>query len=443
MNATFTLVTLGCKVNHYESETLAGCLAHAGWRQVFPGDGIPADVCIINTCTVTQKASMQSRQAVRQSIRRYPDAEIIVTGCYAQTEKDQIAAIEGVDYIVGHSDKHRIPEIVRQGGYRPNDPPVVIVGDIFADMTFRSLPMGDKLSRARPFLKIQDGCNAFCTYCIVPYARGKSRSMPLDEVIDNIRRIKRLGRREVVLTGIHLGRYGRDLVPSKRLYDLLSAIDQEALIDRVRLSSLEPNEITNDFLQLVHHTPRICRHFHIPLQSGDDTILQRMHRPYTRKQFRELIWNIHERFPEAAIGLDILIGFPGETEQSYQNTYSLVDELPISYLHVFPFSSRPGTPAHRYPNKVPDPLIKKRARNLRLLAQKKKMAFYRKFQGRNLQIVVEGKKDPETGLFKGFSDNYVSVSVTGNDDMINALVDVSIQRVGKNGCFGKTVGRPR
>ncbi len=386
-----------------------------------------ADLCIINTCAVTQKASQQSRQAVRHAIGLNPNARILVTGCYAQVEPDEIRKIAGVYEIVAHEEKLCIPgrfhhpnPIEADESPQPND-------------VFGTFSPTAPINRTRPFLKIQDGCNAFCTYCIVPYARGRSRSMHPDRVLENTRQLKNAGFREVVLSGIHLGCYGRDLESRQMgLIDLLNRIDAEGTIDRVRLSSIEPLELSEDIIGLVAISSRICDHFHIPLQSGDDRILKQMRRPYDLNQFRKLVFTIHQWIPDAAIGVDVLVGFPGETDGAFQNTYRLIEDLPISYLHVFPFSPRKGTPASRYPDQITADVKKMRCQQMRQLGLKKKKAFYKKFLSKNIKVLIEEIRELDSGNLKGKTSNYIDVTVEGPDALQNQIVIVKLVKLNEN-----------
>jgi threonylcarbamoyladenosine tRNA methylthiotransferase MtaB len=421
---TFKINTLGCKVNQSESEAIA--------RQLESGDWLPVDhngaseITIINTCTVTQKASMQSRQTVRQAIRANPNSRIVVTGCYAQTEPEAFEKINGVHYIIGNADKHRIGEILRAGQNLADGHTITINNDIRLSDPLKPSPIAVSSSRTRPFLKIQDGCNAFCTYCIVPHARGSSRSLPVANVLESIKALSVAGYHEIVLTGIHLGHYGADLIPATCLRDLLDRIDRLKLVQRVRLSSIEPLELSDDLIQCVADSPRFCRHFHIPLQSGDDHILKKMKRPYTVDIFRQRVAKVRNQIPDAAIGADTLIGFPGETDAAFWNTYELIRELPITYLHVFPFSARPGTPAARYPDKITPDVIKERCEKLRCLGQIKRLQFYRNVIGKKVEILVESTRHAATGLLKGLSSNYIPVLIDADDDQINKLVTVKL-----------------
>ena len=428
----FTITTLGCKVNQFESEALAQKLSDDG-QWVILRDKEIADLCIINTCTVTQKASMQSRQAIRQAIRSHPKARIIATGCYAQTEPDEIKKIKGVHHVIGHFDKHKIPDIILAG--KENFLPSPVLKQKLHH--FNSMPSAGLGYRTRPFLKIQDGCNSFCTYCIVPYARGPSRSLPPEQVLDNINIIHQAGYHEVVLTGIHLGNYGVDLGKRKvSLLDLLNRIRKSCTIDRVRLSSIEPCELTEDIINFVAQSGsrpgKICRHFHIPLQSGDDFILKRMHRPYSRSFFINLVENIHMLLPDSAIGVDTLIGFPGESDEAFENTYSLLEQLPVSYLHVFPFSARKGTTAYSYPDRIDSKVIKQRCRKLRTLGNLKRNVFYNKFKSKKLEILIEGRQSKTSGLLRGTTSNYIPVLVKGEDKLKNTITDVTIDEVNDN-----------
>jgi threonylcarbamoyladenosine tRNA methylthiotransferase MtaB len=428
------ITTLGCKVNQSESESIAQDLIASKWFAV--QDEEAADVCIVNTCAVTQKASMQSRQAVRQAIRANPHARIVVTGCYAETAPDEIKAIEGVTDIIGQCEKQAIGSIVCQDRHRAQELSVSGCGDIYKKREFELMPVAVTAPRTRPFLKIQDGCDAFCTYCIVPFARGRSRSMPLENVLQSIFQLAEAGYHEVVLTGIHLGAYGRDLSPAGNLAALLGRIQDSAPIDRVRLSSIEPLEITDEIIRRVAESDMFCRHFHIPLQSGDDGILKKMGRPYTSKVFSDLVYKIHDLMPDAAIGADALIGFPGESEKAFAHSHELIANLPVSYLHVFPFSERPGTPAARLSDKVPTEITKERCERMRKLGYAKRMSFYRKFIGKTLPMLIETKREGDSGLLKAISSNYLPVSIRGDDELKNRIVDVKVEKLEENKLFG-------
>jgi threonylcarbamoyladenosine tRNA methylthiotransferase MtaB len=426
----YTITTLGCKVNQYESEAIARELETSDWYPAQKDE--PADLCIVNTCTVTQKASMQSRQAVRQSIRANPKARIVVTGCYAQTAAEEIKKINGVHDIIGHAQKHKIVSIFLSQKKNKILHPISVCSNVLEERQFQQFSETVYGTRTRPFLKIQDGCDSFCTYCIVPFARGPSRSMPLADVLENIKQLGKAGYHEVVLTGIHLGNYGLDLDPKTSLYELLSAIDESNLIKRVRLSSIEPLELTDDIIGCVAESRRFCRHFHIPLQSGDDGILKKMHRPYTGSYFRDLVFKINKRLPDAAIGVDVLVGFPGETDAAFVNTYNLIQDLPVAYLHVFPFSSRADTVASKLADKIPSDVIRARGQRMRNLGADYRLRFYNGFIGQPLEVLIEETRDKKSGLLKGISSNYIPVFIDASDDYMNHIVQVTFEKLDAN-----------
>ena len=433
----FIITTLGCKVNQYEAESVGEMLEEKGFLQGAPHQEV--DVHIINTCAVTAKAAMQSRQSVRQALRNSPNAAIVVTGCYAQIAPKEIAAIRGVRSIVGQCDKHRLPQILEDAVSRTAEPQVIWrpsdEGGAIAPF-----PAAVNGSRSRPILKIQDGCNAFCTYCIVPHTRGRSRSLAPRDVIEQVRRIDAAGFKEVVLSGIHIGMYGLDLSPATSLFELLLRLADMNLNLRIRLSSIEPRELTDDIIDLVAEAPRFCHHFHIPLQSGDDGILKRMHRPYTAAFFREKILSIHHKIPDAGIGIDVMAGFPGEDERAFNNSLALLQSLPLTYLHVFPFSAREGTPASRFDQQGHPQTIKQRCKKLRDIADQKKNAFFQRQVGKTLDVLVEKGRDFSDDCYKGLSSNYARVRLQGEAWIQNTIIPVCISKViNANGLFGKTV----
>lgn len=426
----YTVITLGCKVNQYESAGLEEGLKSRGWSLVSGGEA--ADLCIVNTCTVTGKASMQARQAIRRAIRAHPGARVVVTGCYAQTEPEVLAEIEGVAAVIGQADKDNIPELIDNAILAGNSSLESRHTDIRRVDTFTSLPVSGFDHRTRPFLKIQDGCDAFCSYCIVPHARGRSRSMAVDKVLDNLRQLNAGGYREVVLTGIHLGCYGQDHSPPGDLLDILMKIEASDFKGRIRLSSIEPLELTDDIIDLVGRSPKFCRHFHIPLQSGDDLILTRMKRPYGAELFRNRVEQIIAKLPDAAIGVDTLIGFPGEDQSAFDNTLQIIRDLPVAYLHVFPFSRRKGTPAYHYPDQVAPDVVKTRCDQMRTIGREKRAAFYRRAVGCTQNVLVESQRDAVTGLLKGFTSNYIPVLLDGADSFKEQLVKVTLDRIDNN-----------
>jgi threonylcarbamoyladenosine tRNA methylthiotransferase MtaB len=420
---TFYIRTLGCKVNQYESDGIATGLEQHGLIRAKKGRFV--DVCIINTCAVTSKAAMQSRQAVRKLRRDNPDARIIVTGCHAQTAPDMIRQIgDGVE-LVCHRDKTRLARYLTTD---PNPFPLPFQPvDHSPDNRFHGFSRPVSGSMTRAYLKIQDGCDAFCTYCIVPHARGSSVSMPPDRVMHHLHALGNAGFKEVILTGIHAGRYGRDLNPPATLMTLLQTIQDQKPVHRIRLSSIEPNEIDDRLADMAAPDGILCDHFHVPLQSGDDIILDKMKRPYTSALFREVICRLHEKQPFAGIGVDTLIGFPAETHAQFENTYALIEQLPVSYLHVFPFSPRKGTPAFSFNPRVPDAVITERCRRMRELGRQKQEAFIKANQGRLLEAVVQHQTD-RAGRLKAVTRNYLTLYLKKAPSLKGNVVTVTYDR---------------
>ncbi|MGD8301331.1 MAG: tRNA (N(6)-L-threonylcarbamoyladenosine(37)-C(2))-methylthiotransferase MtaB [Desulfobacterales bacterium] len=431
---TFKINTLGCKVNQCESDQIAEQLHASDWKPA--ANGRPSKMVVINTCTVTQKAAMQSRQAVRQAIRNNPDARIVVTGCYAQTEPEALAKIGGVQYVIGNTDKHRLVELITAHQAQTAAGTTTICNDVRQSQLAKSAHKVFFNGRTRPVFKIQDGCNAACTYCIVPRARGPSRSLPPDDVITGLGAMTEAGYREIVLSGIHLGHYGRDLTPRISLVELLARIEHATVAPRLRLSSIEPLEIVDDLIERMAKSSRLCRHFHIPLQSGDDRILKRMRRPYTSDDFKQIVYRIHDRVPDAAVGVDILVGFPGETDTAFNNTYECIRNLPVTYLHVFPFSARPGTPAASYARRVPSDVIKTRCEHMRRLGNRKRMRFNQQFIDRKIPILVETTRHAATGFLKGITSNYLTVLIDSDAALSNQIVSVRITGKVENNLLG-------
>jgi threonylcarbamoyladenosine tRNA methylthiotransferase MtaB len=415
------IATLGCKVNKYDSAVIHKLLERTEFSFV-PFDQ-QADVYIVNTCTVTKRADYQSRQLIRRSHRLNPDALIIVAGCYAQRAPQEIKDIQGVDYTVGIGEKERILDLIN--GSPGKEVPLEITNDIPA------FP-----EHTRAFLKVQDGCDSYCSYCIVPYARGRSKSLRKEEVIRNMSNLVGLGYRETVLAGIHLGSYGLDMEPPSSLASLLRSIEDEGISCRIRLSSIEPTEFDDDLIDLISSSPTICNHLHIPLQSGDDELLKRMNRHYTSNFFKDLVKKLVSAIPDLNIGVDVIVGFPGESHENFTNTVSVIEELPIGYLHVFPYSRRPGTPAADFPDQVDSKTIKKRGKILRCLGSRKREEFYRRFLGKRLSILVESKKDVGTKYLKGFSRNYIPVLIDVGDDVVNEEIPVTITKIQDGKVFG-------
>ncbi len=417
----FYIQTLGCKVNQYESDGIATSLEEQGWTKGEKNKG--TDVFIINTCAVTSKASTQSRQAIRKILRENPDARVVVTGCHAQTDPDQIQKIDRIDQIICHKDKIKIAKNITSI-YENKAALPFKKTDHSKIMPFVGFDHAVKGKMTRAYLKIQDGCNAFCTYCIVPYARGSSVSMPEKKVLQHLKELKDSGFKEVIITGIHTGMYGLDFKKKSSLLQLLEKINNEKPVFRIRLSSIEPGEINDGIINLAKKENILCDHFHIPLQSGDDDILKKMKRPYDVALFEDIIHKIHEKIPSAGIGVDTLIGFPSETQKQFENTYELIKRLPISYLHVFPFSARKGTPAFHFDNKVDPAIIKNRCEKMRELDKTKRRAFIAANLNKKLEGLVQQKPDAKTGMLKAVTSNYLTVFLRQEHNHRGKIIDL-------------------
>jgi len=433
------MTTLGCKINHSDAASLKAELVAQGHEIVSFYEA--ADVYIIQTCTVTQKTDYQSRQLIRRATTKNPQAQIIVTGCYAQVSPESLKAIAGVDYVVGVSEREKIPSIVDRRKK-------IKEARIFSSPMENGRPFADERlplfsGRTRAYLKVQDGCNSFCSYCIVPYARGRNRSLPLEQSLWKARQLSAMGFKEIVLTGIHLGTYGEDLAPPLSLLDLLQAVERESQDIRLRLSSIEPGEFSLPLIEFLSESRKICPHLHIPLQSGDDGILRRMNRNYSAAFFEDLVNHLSQAIPGLAIGVDVIGGFPGEKEEAFANTINLIQKLPIAYLHVFPFSKRKGTPAENFSAQVPPQLIKTRCQTLREIGEKKRHLFYNSFSGGKLMVLVESKKDRESGMLKGYSRNYIPVLLPAGEEFINQELEVKVTEVRGKRVFGKILSPPR
>ena len=432
---SFKIITLGCKVNQYESAYLKEALVKAGCHHAV--DGEKADVAVINTCIVTQKAAHQSRQEIRKAIRDNQEGLVAAIGCYAQVYPDELSGIQGVRLIAGNTVKEQVPELLVNtiGSERKS----VVLKEFKQGMPFEFLQIRRFPGRSRAYLKIQDGCQSFCSYCIVPFARGPYRSLALEKVLDMLETLSNEGYREIVLTGIHLGKYGVDLKGETKLSGLLHAIGMENFPARIRLSSIEPDEINEELIEMAASEKWFCRHFHVSLQNGDNRTLKRMNRNYSVRDFTKLIEAIHLRIPLAAIGADIMSGFPGEDSKAHENTFSLIKDLPISYLHVFPFSPRPGTAASAFADQVDPGVIKKRAQELRNLGQRKRTAFYRGCLKKEFEVLVEGWHSKEEKVVNGVSDNYLTVFFISSKDLRGKLVPVRMERLEKNRMIGSAL----
>jgi len=436
--------TLGCKVNQSETEALAGLFRNRGYRVV--GSGEEADVYVVNTCTVTHLGDRKSRQLIRRVSRKHPDALVVVTGCYSQTAPEDVISIPGVDLVVGTHDRARIPELV--GTITKGGQPLNLVSDVRQVTEFEELPVDVQTSRTRAFLKIQEGCNQYCTYCIVPYARGPVRSRSPERVLAELRRLAGAGFKEVVLTGIHTCAYGLDLGQGINLAWLINNITEEVPeLPRLRLSSIEPTRVTESLVATIAGSPACCRHFHIPLQSGDDWVLHRMGRRYTTAEFSRVVELVRQRIPEAAMTTDMIVGFPGETDREFQNSLQFARSMGFSRIHVFKYSPRSGTPAASYPDQVAPPLKEERSSLLMGLASELAGEYARGFIGSSLTVLVEeplsrvppGLRMAGTGdnWYRGLSDNYLDIACPGPGELIGELVPTEITAVFEDQIIGR------
>ncbi|MDZ7294093.1 MAG: tRNA (N(6)-L-threonylcarbamoyladenosine(37)-C(2))-methylthiotransferase MtaB [candidate division KSB1 bacterium] len=419
------IYTLGCKLNQAESAMLAEEFARRGFRVV--PFGRPADVVLVNTCTVTQRTDACARQAVRRALRECPEAVIVVAGCYAQRAPDEVACIPGVDLVLGADAKFQLFDHLGKGKKRAF-PLVVVAGE---KREFVAPCPGYAGQRTRAFLKVQDGCNARCSYCAVPLARGPARSAEPEDVLSRAGELARRGYREVVLTGVHVGCYGRDLGKDIDLAVLLDRLCVALPNVRIRLSSLECTEVTPPLVGVIRRHRQICRHFHIPLQSGSDAILESMRRPYTAEDFLVCVEELHRHFPEASIGTDVIVGYPGETEEDFARTVSILTKAPVTYLHVFRYSRRPETLAAHLHDNVSPQVKEQRSTVLRALSSQRRMAFARQFLGQTLPVLFERHAD---GWAMGLSDNYLRVRVPAEGAWLkNTVAPVRIEALEDDG----------
>lgn len=439
MSLTIALETLGCKVNQYESSHLMEVLQGAGHQLVSFKDS--ADAYIVHSCTVTSKAAFQTRQLLRRAGRNNPHSLVIVVGCDAQLEADRIADERLATHIIGSTEKHNLLRWLDVSGSFSS--PCKAVSDVRLAARLEPMPTRRMHSgRARAFLKVQDGCDSFCSYCIVPYTRGKSRSLSPDHVRTQLDRYLENGYREVVFSGIHLGQWGRDFDPRQDLLDLLRFLDRATMPPRIRLSSLEPMEWSQSLLDYLRASPWICQHFHVPLQSGSREILKSMGRPYTPQQYAELVSTLHETFPRASIGADVMVGYPGETERQFGETVELISGLPLSYLHVFPFSPRPGTTVAERTDRATGHALRQRAKIMRNLDARKRRSFRQGFLGHCVEVLME--TEIEAGVWRGTSDNYIQVVFPVDRPVLpGSLANIRLTRVGRQGVvLGELVSIP-
>jgi threonylcarbamoyladenosine tRNA methylthiotransferase MtaB len=434
---TVAFATLGCKLNQYDTTELQALLESRGFRTV-PFDA-PAQLYVINTCTVTARADVSDRQAIRRAVTRNPDALVVVTGCYAQTNPEAVAGIPGVDLVLGTRDRHALPDLL--DGLKKRVRPLVRVGDVFERRPEPVVPLrrfAPGLTRA--FVKVQDGCQHRCSFCIVPFARGGSRSQAPEVVVGQLEALVGAGYAEVVLTGVDLGHYGWDLVPRWSLAGLVRRLLDVRGLRRLRLSSILPAYFTPELSETIVGERRVCRHLHVPLQSGADRVLRAMRRPYTVRMYRGLVERLAAALPGLGLGTDLITGFPGETAAEFAETEALVESLPFSYLHVFSYSDRRGTEAARLAaSRVAPEEIRRRTASLRRLGARKQLAFRQAHVGQTVEVLVLEHKPRERGVLVGLADNYLEVAFDGPDDLVRRFARVRVNGSGNGTAHGELV----
>jgi len=452
--SSFYVENFGCRATQADGAAIERDLLEMGLIRAHEANA--AEVVVLNTCTVTASADQDVRASIRRIHRQNPECRILVTGCYAQRAPEEIAALPGVSVVVGNSHKHEVAQIAvaRMGtdGSRGEFVPLtnlnrlqpglepgaitaeVIVGDIFAHTELVAAPVFDAgAEKTRPNLKVQDGCDNRCSFCIIPYVRGQNRSLPLDEVLREVDTLVGAGYREIVISGINLGRWGRDFEKKHRFEDLVRAIIERTALERLRLSSVEPMDWSDELIALAAASPRIAKHAHVPMQSGSDRVLRLMHRKYRPWHYAEKLTKIREAMPTAAIGADVMVGFPGETDLDFEETRAMIERLPFTYLHVFTYSGRPGTPSTKMPNQVSPQVMKERNRVLREMAAEKKLRFMESFVGKTVSAITLAVQ--ENGCTEALTDNYLKLWLKGSHRE-NQIVEAQVENATADGLRG-------
>ena len=430
--------TLGCKVNQSDTASMEGIFRRAGYEVV--DFGSPADVYLINTCVVTNTGQRKSRQIINRAVRHNPLSLIVVTGCYPQTAPEEVRAIAGVDVIIGNQERARIVELVEQALENKHTEILDNVQKMTVDTKFEELGVGTETDKTRAFLKIQEGCNQYCTYCIIPYARGPLRSRSLESIRSEVAKLVEAGYKEVVLIGIHLGCYGKELAKEGKhitLYDAVQAVLSVEGMCRVRLGSLESVEVEPRLLELMANEPRLCKHLHLPLQSGCDKILQAMHRPYDTARFTQLLQQIRAQVPDVAITTDIIVGFPGETEEDFATTLAFAEKCGFAKMHIFPYSKRKGTPAEKMPNQVDEAVKGERAARLAAVDEKLHQAMLKQMVGKTEEVLFEQPVDAVH--MEGLCGPYLRVVVPGTSELANTIANVKITGIVDDWLTGELV----
>lgn len=426
---TVSFMTLGCKVNQYETEAMAEAFANAGYEQVEFDE--KADVYVINTCTVTGLSARKSRQAIRRAKQENPEAIVAAVGCYPQTAQKEVEALEEVDIVVGTSDRKRLPEYVEQFMTGCGSK-VSTVADIMKNHVFEDLNIENYKDRTRGMLKIQEGCSQFCSYCIIPYARGPIRSRPFEDVMAEVEKLAAAGFKEIVLTGIHIASYGKDL-GKIRLMDLISRIHEVDGIERIRIGSIEPTIITEEFAAAAAGLRKLCPHYHISLQSGCDETLKRMNRRYSTDEYRNVVNILRKYIPDAAITTDVMVGFPGETDEEFERTYKFLEEIEFSKMHVFKYSPRKGTPAAAFEGQVDGNVKEARSARVIKLSERLGIEYINRFVGRELPVLYEQEVKGTEGFYEGLTPNYIRVVSKGDNSLAGKIVATRLISADKEG----------
>ena len=424
--------TLGCKVNQYETEAMEEMFKGNEYEIVDSQD--LADIYVINTCTVTNLSDRKSRQFISRAKKINEDAIIAVVGCYSQVSPDEVFGIKDVDVVIGTTDRNRIVELCERA--KKDQEKINIVRNVKSQKEFETINIDDIKSKTRAYIKIQDGCNQYCSYCIIPYARGPIRSRKPQDIINETEKLAEVGFKEVILTGIHVASYGKDKegIPLGNLLEQVSKING---IERIRLSSIEPTLITKEFMETIIRTGKVCDHFHLSLQSGSDSVLKRMNRKYTTKEYKEIVKLIREFMPNAGITTDIIVGFPGETEEEFKETYEFVKEIGFSRIHVFKYSPREGTPAAESKEQINGNIKRDRSEELIKLGDKLMNEFHSKFIGSALSVLFEEEANNEDEFIEGYTTNYIRVRTNKKSDLIGQIMDVKIEEIYDNTLLGK------
>ena len=430
-NKTVSFLTLGCKVNQYDSDAMRTIFLQQGYRAVKEEE--EADVYVINTCSVTSIGDRKSRQMVRKIRRKHPQAVIAVAGCYAQIAPEIFEAMGDIDVIVGAQNRSKIVEYVEQA--QKKEKTINAVKDIMSVTEFENLYVdAEGETKTRAFIKVQEGCDNYCTFCIIPFARGKLKSRKQKDAVEEIRRLVTKGYREIVLTGIHLGNYGRDLHDGTSLATLVEELLRIPNLLRIRMGSIESVELSDDLINLIKDEPRVCRHLHLPIQSGSDAVLRRMNRHYRLPEYKKLISELREKIPGLALTTDLIVGFPGETEENFMETLETLRELRFSAIHVFPYSQRTGTPAAVFPNQVPGDIKKDRVHRVQELEKEISKEYRKTFLQKTVHVLIEEEKN---GYFEGLSDEYIRVSITDKNVGKGRLYSVYVENLTEDGLIGR------